>query len=93
MAEYTKAELDAMVAKAAETMREAPLSGLKAQYADTVAEALAVQFPGIAELPRIALACAQHMSALAAAGVPAVTIVHVLGAAALRLEDGQASDG
>lgn len=93
MAEYTKAELDAMVDKAAETVREAPLSSLKAQYADTVAEALAIQFPGIPDVPRIVLACAQHMAALADAGVPAVSIVHILGAAGLRLEDGTAGRG
>jgi hypothetical protein len=93
VAEYTRAELDAMTDKAAETIREGTLSGLKAQYADTVAEALAVQFPGIPELPRIALACAQHMSALAAERVPTVTIIHILGAAALRLEDKEADRG
>lgn len=90
MAEYTKAELDAMTDKAAEIVRAGTLDALKAEYAATVAEILSVQFPGIPELPRIALACTHHISALADAGVPAVTIVHILGAAALRLQDGEA---
>lgn len=93
MADYTKAELDAMTDKAAEAVREGQLGGLQARYADTVAEALAVQFAGTPGLSRVALACAQHMSALAAEGVPAVVIVHILGAAALRLVDGEAGRG
>jgi hypothetical protein len=93
VADYTKADLDAMLDKAAETIRAGTLDGPRAEYADAVAGLLAVQFPGVPELPRIALACAQHVSALGAAGVRPAVIVHVLGAAALRLEDGQAARG
>lgn len=92
---YDKAALDAMTDKCAEIVRESlPLPPLLAEYADTVAECLAVQFPDSAELPRIALACAQFMSALGAEGVGSATLVRILGAAGLRLgEDGEDGRG
>ena len=87
MAEPTKAELDEMNDRARDIIREGNLGSLERQYAATVARALATQFPDVPELPRIALACAQHMSALAAEGVRNVTIVHILGGAGLQLEE------
>lgn len=93
MAEYTKAELDAMTDKAAEAVREGTLDDLQALYADKVAGYLAVQFPGTPGLHRIVLACSQYIAALGVEGVPVATVVHILGAAGLRLEDGQPDDG
>jgi hypothetical protein len=91
--EYDKAALDAMTDKGAEIMRESlPLPPLLAEYAGTVAEYLAVQFPDSAELPRIVLACAQYMSALGAEGVGSATLVRILGAAGLKLGDAQAEE-
>jgi hypothetical protein len=85
---YDKAALDAMIDRCAGIVRESlPLPPLLAEYADIVAGCLAVQFPDSAELPRIALACAQHMSALGAEGVESATLVRILGAAGLKLAD------
>lgn len=87
------ADLDAMAGRAKQILRDAPFppGSPQAQYAQKVAELLAVQFPGVPELPRITLACSHYMAmaAIADAGLGSATLVHVLGEAALRLEESE----
>jgi hypothetical protein len=89
---YGKAALDAMTDKITETLREALplLPPLNAEYAAKVADALAVQFAGTPDLPRIVLACAQHLAPLGAEGIHGAIMVHILGAAGLQLDANQA---
>ena len=93
MADYGKAELDAMTDSAAETLRGAlPLPPLNAEYANVLAGALAVQFPDAPDLARIVLACAQHLAPLGAGGTHGAVMVSILGAAGLQLEAAQGEE-
>ena len=86
MTEETRKELDAITEGAAGILRDAgELPPLQAEYAETVAGYLAVQFPDVPELSRIVIACASYVSALADSGVSGPAMMLILGVAGLRL--------
>ena len=68
-------------------LREVTLMPLHAEYARKAAGYLAVQFPGVPELARIVLACAQMTAPLGAEEVNGAVVVGILGAAGIRLLD------